>query len=425
MITVVGRSAPRAFARAALGCLAPILTWGAALADRAVVQAAELTVKVPIREVRVLLASAAERVRVSSGATIDLRADGEPALTSVASDEPLIIELDGGGAIRWGAGRVARNELRLSARGGGTLDLSFDRGGEWSQPIAYPGSLRARRGDAGGVEVVNEVDLERYVGCVVAGEVWPTFHTEALRGQAIVTRTFVLYHMTRRPDAAVDVSATQGSQVYRGIRDDPLSAKSREAAEYTRGLVLTYDDNGTQRIFCAYFSAACGGSSQPAKLLGAEGDVEPLRGGVKCDFCKDAPGDTYRWGPVSMTLDDLLARLVERYPDLADLGRIKDIAPIERTANGRPVSLRITGTTGRSEDILAERFRLAVGANLVKSTDCRVRVVGDEAIFDQGKGFGHGLGLCQWGMEGQARAGKHAAEILRYYYPGSTLTRVY
>jgi len=74
---------------------------------------------------------------------------------------------------------------------------------------------------------------------------------------------------------------------------------------------------------------------------------------------------------------------------------------------------------------LAERFRLAVGPTVVRSTDCRIRVSGDEVIFENGKGYGHGLGLCQWGMQGLAQSGKHAAEILRFYYPGSKLTRVY
>lgn len=346
-------------------------------------------------------------------------------LGEVPSGAESIFIADENLSIRWDGRAGLAAILKVDSQRDAPLDLSFDRDGAWSEPAAFLGALRLRAVEGGGLEVINEVDLEHYVGCVVGNEVWPTFGVEAFRAQSIVARTFVLYQMTRRPDAAVDVSATQGSQVYRGVRDDPVGRKAVEAAEYTRGLVLTFDDRGTPRIFCTYYSAACGGSSQPAKMLGAEGDVEPLRGGVKCDHCKIAPGDTYRWGPVRVPVDELLARLVERYPEMVELGRIASIMPMDRTATGRSLSLRLTGSTGKTEDLIAERFRLAIGASVVKSTDCRIRVVGDEVIFDQGKGYGHGLGLCQWGMEGLARSGKQAAEILRYYYPESQLTRAY
>jgi stage II sporulation protein D len=62
---------------------------------------------------------------------------------------------------------------------------------------------------------------------------------------------------------------------------------------------------------------------------------------------------------------------------------------------------------------------------VIRSTDCHLRIEGDTLILQDGKGFGHGMGLCQWGMEGQARLGRTAAQILRYYYPESHLTRAY
>jgi stage II sporulation protein D len=165
--------------------------------------------------------------------------------------------------------------------------------------------------------------------------------------------------------------------------------------------------------------------SQSAALLGAEGDAGPLRGGVQCDYCKIAPGDTYRWGPVRLRADEVLSRLVERYPDLASLGGITNITPLEQTPSGRLISLRIMGANGTTHDLLAERFRLAVGPAVVRSTDCRMLVTEGEVVFKNGKGYGHGLGLCQWGMQGLAQSGKHAGEILRFYYPGSKLTRAY
>ena len=401
-----------------------------------------------IRDVRVLLGAAVDRVR--------LRADGPVTL----SDGRTLRPADGlaeDGVIAWhttcGSGADARGgvavtkafgdagsrttrescgdelsptpRVTLRPAEGDAIRLSLDRAGQWSAEVAYPGLIHLTAGDAGGLEVVNELDLERYVGCVVANEVWPTFDAEAFRAQAIVSRSFVLYQMSRRPNAPFDVSATQGSQVYRGIRDDAVGRRAVEAAEYTRGIVCTWRDRDEDRLFCTYYSAACGGVSQSAALLGPEGDVPPLRGGVKCDYCKIAPADAYRWGPVRLPVAEVLAHLIERYPDLASLGGISAITPLEQTPSGRLITLRITGQNGANHDMLAERFRLAIGPTVIRSTDCRIRVKDGEMIFENGKGYGHGLGLCQWGMQGLAQSGKHAAEILRFYYPDAKLTRAY
>jgi stage II sporulation protein D len=377
------------------------------------------------RDVRVLLGDDVGRVRIRGETPIDVRDEADRKLGVLPASEDVIARPGSDGNIYLAEEGLVGGRIVLRGSAQSPLSLALERDGEWSGEVKYPGAIRLRGGDTGRLEVVNAVELEAYVACVVANEVWPTFETEAFRGQAVVTRTFVLYQMTRRPDAPHDVYATQGSQVYRGLRDDPVGRKAAQAAQYTRGIVLTFDDRGEDRLFCAYFSAACGGLSQSAKLLGPEGDVEPLRGGVRCDYCRIAPGDTYRWGPVRIGLSDLTNRLLERYPELDSLGVVAGIAAGEQTRAGRLVTLRLTGSTGATHEMLAERFRLAVGPSVIRSTDCRVRVEAGEAVFDNGKGFGHGLGLCQWGMQGQALAGKQAADILRFYYPGTKLTRAY
>jgi len=377
-----------------------------------------------IRNVRILLGAVVNRLR--------LRADGPVTFSNGRTLRPAdglaedgVIAWRDRGKLRIGDDLVATQRVVLRPSEGDAIRLSLERDGQWSAELAYPGVIHVDAGDAGGIEVINELDLERYVGCVVANEVWPTFDVEAFRAQSIVARSFVLYHMSRRPDAPFDVAATQGSQVYRGLRADAIGLRAVEAAEYTRGIVCTWRDRDEDRLFCTYYSAACGGMSQSAALLGPEGDVPPLRGGVKCDYCKIAPGETYRWGPVRLAADEVLSRLIERYPDLASLGGIANINPVERTPYGRMVSLRITGANGATHDMLAERFRLAVGPSVIRSTDCRIRVKDGEVILENGKGYGHGLGLCQWGAQGLAQSGKHASEIVRFYYPGANLTRAY
>lgn len=315
--------------------------------------------------------------------------------------------------------------MEVSADSDGAVEVSCERKGGWSVERRYPGTIRIDVVDNGRLDVINYVDVERYVACVVANEVWPTFETEAYRAQAIAARTFVLFQMNRRNSAAHDVSATQGSQVYLGIRTDTPGRRAAEATGSTRGIVLSYSDGDGEHMFCAYYSAACGGMSQSAAIFGPRDAVEPLAGGVRCDYCKIAPGETYRWGPVRMKLSEVRSRLVAANEKLSVLGRIRGVEVCERTASGRPVRIKLIGDKGASHEMLAERFRLALGGAKVRSTDFVLRVKNDTLVFERGRGFGHGLGLCQWGMQGQALLHRRAGEILRYYYPGSKLTRVY
>jgi stage II sporulation protein D len=380
--------------------------------------------QVHVRDVRVLVASDLQRVRVrcESGLRITDAATGRSE--AVSGGDWLDMRLAPTGVVFIADQPWSGAGVFFDSTSGQSIWFAPHREGEPSAGTEYPGRLHLIVRD-GSLSVINEVDIERYAACVVASEIWPDFAAEAFRTQAIVTRTYVLYHMLRRPDATYDVVATQGSQVYRGIREDTVGRRAAEAAEYTRGLVCTYREDGHDRIFCTYYGAACGGLSQSAAKLGAEGDIEPLAGGVRCDYCRIAPGQTYRWGSARIGAEDVLAKLTVRYPEIVGLGRITAITPIEKTPSGRPVTLRITGSSGAFRDLLAERFRLAVGPNTVRSTDCKIRVTDGEVIIEDGKGFGHGLGLCQWGMQGQALEGRTTAEILRYYYPGSRLTRVY
>lgn len=313
------------------------------------------------------------------------------------------------------------NDVLIEAKAGPIVLVTDGQDG--AVETAFAGRLRIISGDQ--LQIINEVDLEDYVASVVAGEIWPNFEAEAFRAQAIATRTYVLYHMLRRTGTLYDVAATQSSQVYRGVRTDAVGRMAAEAAQYTRGLVCVWGEKGNERIFCTYYSAACGGMSQSAAPLGAESDIPPLAGGIRCDYCRIAPGQTYRWGPVRMPLREVYSKLCERYPELADIRSIRSIAPGDLTRFGRPLTLKITGSSGTPHEILAERFRLAVAPNAIKSTDCNVKVEGGDVVFEDGKGYGHGLGLCQWGMQGQALVGAKAPEILRHYFPGSRLVRAY
>jgi stage II sporulation protein D len=376
-----------------------------------------------LRPVRVLIVDGAREFRLRAGFPLVVRgANGDVIRT--ATSETLSVSSDASRLLRINGITIPHSTLTI-APSSGPVFLASRADADWSLETEYPGAFRVTARDSG-VNVINEVSIEEYVGCVVANEVWPTFHAEAFRGQAVVSRTFVLYQMGRRAESESDLTATQGSQVYRGIRRDEVGERAMDAARYTHGIALTHPDSeGKPKIFCTYYSAACGGRSQSAAFFGPEGDIPPLHGGVECDHCRIAPGETYRWGPVTLPVAEVMARLASRYPNTTRIGTITAIEAIEQTDAGRTVTLRLTGSGGGHDEMLAERFRLAVDPMRIRSTHFRVRVEGDQVVFEDGRGFGHGMGLCQWGMEGQAREGRSAGQILRYYFPGAQLTRAY
>ena len=382
-------------------------------------------VSTPLRNVRVLIAAGVTRLRVRAESALIVRDHDLKALGRFESPDWTVVAPADSGEVRLGGHSWLTPSLWIEPVEHGPLTVSVEQDGEWLDGVPYPGALRVVIREDGWLDGINHVDVERYVACVTGVEVWPTFDVEAYRAQAIVARTYVLYQMMRRQGAAFDVSATQGSQVYRGIRENGSARRAAAAVRHTQGLVLTWMDDGRDRLFCTYYSATCGGRSQSAAIFGSEGDIEPLAGGVSCDYCKIAPGSSYRWGPVHLSKDRIRSKLVGRDPELKSLGHIRRIEVSKRTPSGRPVTLRILGSRSDPYEMLAERFRLIVAPNEVRSTDFKVRDAGDEVVFEHGRGFGHGLGLCQWGMQGQALQGRRASEILRYYYPGSRLTRAY
>jgi stage II sporulation protein D len=380
---------------------------------------------IPIRDVRVVIARAASRVRIRMDDGLKLDLADTDSLILPASEKRFQVASDTKGSLRLSGVARSVETVQISPTRQDTLQLQVFHDERWQEERTYPGSLRVVAIEGGGLDLINHVNIERYVAAVVAQEVWPTFVDEALRAQAVAARTFVLFHMKHRNNAPHDVVATQGSQVYQGVRDDKTGRRAVQATADTKGLALTWADGGTPEIFCAYYSAVCGGMSQSASIFGAINDIAPLAGGVRCIYCKDAPGNTYRWGPVKISLDDLRSRLVDRLGKLKSLGRLRDITVVEKTPSGRAIRLQLVGSKGESDEMTAERFRLIVDPNRILSTDFQLSVRNGIATFDHGKGFGHGLGLCQWGMQGQALAGRPAGEILRYYYPGATITRVY
>jgi len=292
--------------------------------------------------------------------------------------------------------------------------------------IALRGSLRCVLAGSRALDVINCVDVEDYLKGVVGSEMPDGFAPEALRAQAIAARTYVFYQRnTAGRLRTYDVRADQSSQVYGGLARERETPRAVDAVEATRGIVCTWDSPDRRRIFCTYYSSMCGGITQSAANLGKGDSAGPLRGGVSCDYCSGTA--SCDWGPQRLSKDSITTRLRSRFPRLREIGRIEKIEVVEATADGRPTRIGVFDAHGRGEMLRAEEFRLGIDSSgrVLRSTCFRVSVDRDGVTFSGGRGYGHGVGLCQWGAEEMARHGAKAGGILAHYYPGARLTLAY
>ena len=323
--------------------------------------------------------------------------------------------------------------IEIVPRTPGTLRLYFEKPQRDAFSRLYEGYARISchppgpnaAVNSGGIDLVNVIKLEEYLPSVLQAELYADWHLETYRAQAIAARTYALYEMrTFGEKRDYDVRATEASQVYRGIDERGYSKKALRAVRNTRGIVCTWASPMGQRIFSTYYSSACGGLTQDAANCFNSPSIPPLAGGVKCSFC-NIGGRVYRWKPVRLSKDELTQLFVRRFPQHAALGTIQTIEVVRSTKDGRPLALRLRGDDGQSITVDSYAFRLAMGGHRLPSNHCKIVDLGSSFEFRDGRGFGHAVGLCQWGAEGQARLGKKASEILSYYYPGSRLKRAY
>ena len=135
----------------------------------------------------------------------------------------------------------------------------------------------------------------------------------------------------------------------------------------------------------------------------------------------------YRWESVTIDKETLSEALIGRYPSLVSLESISNVNVSQWSRYGRAEQLTVTGSNGRSQQIKAQEFRLAVTRpkQPLRSSWYRLVDIGESWLFYDGHGWGHGVGLCQCGAQGMAEQGCDSVTILAYYYPGARLLRAY
>ena len=292
-------------------------------------------------------------------------------------------------------------------------------GGETAQVGAREAASRSEeeaRSPSVRVKILSEnrvvtLSIEDYVAGVLSVEAAVEDEAEALKAQAIVSRTYALKNLGRHAGEGFDLCSNTHCQQY--LSDDSrVSERIRRAVADTAAAVLR-DAGG--RPADAYFHAACGGYTANFSSLWGKPGPSYLRG-VRDDYCRTMPN--FEWTDEIPAAQ--LAKALAADP-LSDAGgKIRDIVVTRRDTTGRAEIISIEGE--RRRQVRGWEFKLIVGRalgwNLLKSSRFSVSRRGSSFIF-RGSGFGHGLGLCQNGAHVMARRGSTCEEILSHYFPGA------
>lgn len=281
----------------------------------------------------------------------------------------------------------------------------------------YRGSLELRA-DEKGLTVINELPLEEYLYGVVPAEMPATWHEEALKAQAVAARSYALAQQGSFGDYGFDVLATENSQVYKGYDwENPATSK---AVDETRGIILTYRGLPVN----ALFHSSSGGYTENSEEVWKE-RLEYIRARPDPHDLNDKH---YNW-QVKYSREQLIEQLNKRGYKFRE---VIDIVELERTSTTKRVKrvavkgLNEQGTPVTEEICNADRVRVTLGLKsafftMQKEFDGQQKLV---KVTFSGNGWGHGLGMSQYGALGLARKGYNYQDILKYYYSGVTISRV-
>lgn len=263
----------------------------------------------------------------------------------------------------------------------------------------YRGKVLIVRGRHG-ITAVNYVDIESYLYSVLGAEMGGSWPIEALKAQAVAARSYVLYQRDRYGNGTYDVGDDTFWQVYRGMEEE--SSQTHRATDATRGQVLSH--NG--KVIEAVFHASSGGHTEDVEQVWDE--VKPYLRGVP-DFDHNSPN--YHWRE-SFSQWELTRRL-------GGVGTVVGIFPEQQSPNGRLVTAKVVGSAGTvivdGDDLQAA---LGLRSSLFSVTS------GGGYFTLSGRGFGHGVGMSQWGARYLAEQRYSYRQILAHYYRNTQLAQL-
>ncbi|MGB7443215.1 MAG: SpoIID/LytB domain-containing protein [Coleofasciculaceae cyanobacterium] len=324
----------------------------------------------------------------------------------VGSSTPAVIRNGAGEEV----GQLQAMQGFYAKKNGGGVSLSNWRSSQlWIEPTGegyvwigdrwYRGKTRLVP-TGKGLIAVNQVNLEHYLYSVLGAEMSASWPQEALKAQAVAARSYALNKAAQTKNGIFDVGDTTTWQVYKGLETEAVG--THLAVEATAGQVMTHSG----KIILAVFHSSSGGHTENVEDIWSQ--PLPYLRGVP-DYDMGAP--VYEW-----TKDFSKAAISGK---ISGVGTITSMTAERKTPRGRVVTMLVKGTGG-TRRISGANMRKALG---LRSTLFTVQSTGN-GFQIRGRGFGHGLGLSQWGAHNLAAKGINYQQILTHYYQGAAIARL-
>ncbi|UOF01758.1 SpoIID/LytB domain-containing protein [Bdellovibrio reynosensis] len=253
------------------------------------------------------------------------------------------------------------------------------------------------------VDVIGLVPLEDYVIGVIASEMPLSWPLETLKAQAVAARSYALAVMNERKDKPYQLESTVLDQVYQHVlthnENDPLVKKAVQAVRSTEGIELYTADN---KILKSFFHADCGGETTSAKNVWNAG---PSAGVVVDKSCPFSPKAHWKLEVSKLELEKKL-----------NISGLSKLELIRTPGEKRIKSVKVTFADSKTILLSSNELRQKLGFQELKSSLFDLKTVGSNYVFE-GRGFGHGVGMCQWGSRALGKNGLSFRQILKHYYP--------
>lgn len=352
----------------------------------------------------------------------------EPTIRVAVANEQgsVTVEADGGGLIsitdtnsrpitKVGLATIvaSQNGLRVNGRQSSTDKIVIQSKAEIFRIGArkFRGTLRAVQ-NGGRILIVNDVPIETYLVGLINSEISSSWPAETIKAQAVAARTYALNQVERvrkaRPDSPYDIESTMMDQVYDGAHRE--EAHVYKIIEATRGQVL--EKNGV--LIPAFYHSCCGGLTEHAHNVWNDAEGPPP---VEDRYCERSPKRLWSYAISRAEFRRLL--VAGNVPT----GSISSITTIPLFDSPR-VDTVVIETSSGTQNVRATELRKILGYANLKSTWFEVNLAGKDVVFN-GRGYGHGVGMCQWGAKGMAEEGHPYVDILKFYYPDAELVTIY
>ncbi len=303
------------------------------------------------------------------------------------------------GGINIGNNHYGNSELRITGIQDGEIELNN---------VRYRGEIRILQQLDNKFLIIGELDLESFIASVIGSEMPLSWNEEALKAQAVTARTYAVYKKKMRRGEAYHLDKLE--LAYRGaLAETPQTIR---IARETKGIIMVYNWN----VFPSYFHSTCGGHTEDMNHIFGKSSIPPLSG-VECNYCNNSK---YASWNTNISKAEIEKKLRDANVYVSNIHTVNIMDP----GNGNHGSkVEITSRSG-SKEMNANEFRLLIGPNYLYSTAFRSQDNGKSITFS-GRGWGHGVGMCQYGARTMAENGSRWTAILKYYYPKIELVRIY